>query len=127
LDDQSESVIGATVLGRHDESMAGGHSMDSVRGMPKADADGHDQFEDVEWRVEGTLQQTTGVLVGRTHRGLTVVTDHELGYREGSVLIPSPRSQWRGWRRPVEIKRVVQLSDAIDLIAADYVTHEPPA
>lgn len=101
--------------------------MDSVRGMPKPNTDGHGQFEDVEWRVEGSLQETTGVLVGRTHRGLTVVTDHELGCREGNVLIPSPRSQWRGWRRPVQIKRVVQLSDAIDLIAADYVTHEPPA
>jgi len=90
--------------------------------MDQARAEPPPEFEEIKWHIDGQLGATTGVLVGQTRRGMTMVTEHQSGCCEGNVLIPSDQFQWRGWRRPVQIKRIVQLSDAIDLIAADYIT-----
>ena len=75
----------------------------------------------VGWRVEGEGLRRTGVLVGVSGTGLAMITDHQASVRCGARIHPTPDDQHPGWRKPAVIRRVDRISDALDLLAAEYV------
>ena len=75
----------------------------------------------VGWLVEGEGRRRTGVLVGVSGTGLAMITDHHASAQCGARIYPTPDAQHPSWQRLAVIRRVDRISDALDLLAAEYV------
>ena len=75
----------------------------------------------VRWRVEGEERRRRGVLIGVSETGLAIITDHHTSVPCGARICPAPGDQHPSWRRPAVVRRVERISDALALLAAEYV------
>lgn len=82
---------------------------------------GASQHEYVAWQRKGDDRVHRGVILGISDRRLTMVTGHRQSPRVGTCILPSLPSDYPSWNGPAIIRQVEQISDALDLITADYI------
>ena len=77
-------------------------------------------FEDVTWCLLDEDRAHRGVVVGVSHAGLALITQHEDTPPLGAYITPRLRRRHGSWRRPAWVARVEPLSPGLDLVAGDY-------
>ena len=80
-------------------------------------------FDEVFWHRDHEPKYWRGILVGVSHTGVALVTEHRHAIRPGMRLRPTTQNPSEHWCELAVVTRVDQLSEMLDLVAAEF----PPA